>query len=170
MSSKISRDIKDRKNAKDVFYTPLEVVKIHINLINHTEEDEWLDPFYGEGIYFNNFPTDNKKWTEIALAKDFFDFEGSPSIICSNPPYSMIDKVLVKSVSLKPRIISYLLLHGAMTSKRMEYMKSNNYGLTSIHTTKVYAWYGMSEIFTFTLGASWDNCKISFDRVVHRVK
>ena len=120
--------------------------------------------------YFDNFPTDNKKWTEIALGKDFFDFEGSPSIICSNPPYSMIDKVLVKSVSLKPRIISYLLLHGAMTSKRMEYMKNNNYGLTSIHTTKVYDWYGMSEIFTFTLGASWDNCKISFDRVVHRMK
>tara|TARA_R110000868_G_C10483126_1_gene729463 strand:+ start:22 stop:552 length:531 start_codon:yes stop_codon:yes gene_type:complete len=167
MSSKVSHAIQKRENPKDVFYTPLEVVKIHIGLINHTADDVWFDPFYGQGIYFNNFPTEKKDWTEIALEKDFFKYEGTPTIICSNPPYSMIDKVLEKSVSLKPRIISYLVLHGAMTTKRMEFMRNNNYGLTSIHTTKVFKWYGMSEIVTFTLGASWDNCKISFDRVVH---
>jgi hypothetical protein len=35
----------------------------------------------------------------------------------------MIDKVLEKSVSLNPRIISYLIGYGNVTTKRLEYME-----------------------------------------------
>jgi hypothetical protein len=170
MTSNISHSIKHRASPKDVFYTPIAVVKTQLTHIKHRPEDNWYDPFYGAGVYYNNFPTENKVWTEIAKGKDFFTFEGAPDIICSNPPYSMIDAVLAKSIALKPRIISYLLLHGAMTPKRMESLKVAGYGLTGIYTCKVYSWYGMAEAYTFTKGADWSSCEIHFDRTVHRIE
>lgn len=166
----MSHAIKHRKNAKDEFYTPEAVAKMHIGLIPTAGKDDfWFDPFYGKGAYYNNFPTTFKNWSEIALGSDFFDCTLKPTIICSNPPYSILDEVFQKSVELAPRVISYLLLHGAMTPKRMEFFRENGYGLVSIYTTKVFQWYGMSEAYTFVKGADWNHCRIVFDRIVHRV-
>lgn len=169
MNTDISRAIKHRLVAKDVFYTPETVAKAHIATINTNSADIWYDPFKGSGSYYNNFPTTNKLWSEIAENKDFFKFDDKVDIICSNPPYSMIDDVLVKCIELKPRIISFLFLHGAMTPKRMEFMKANNYGLISMYACKVYRWYGMAEAYTFELNKDFNHCKIQWDRIVHRL-
>jgi hypothetical protein len=168
MKSSISTTIKHRKSPKDVFYTPQAVAKTHIAMIKTTADEVWYDPFKGAGAYYNNFPKDNKKeWSEIAENRDFFAFEGHVDIICSNPPYSMIDKVLEKSISLKPRIISFILLHGGMTPRRLEMMKKAGYGLIGLYQCKVYSWYGMSEAYTLELGKDFDHCAIQWDRTVH---
>ena len=169
MSSKISHSIKHRTTAKDKFYTPQTVAKTHIQLINHKPDDIWLDPFYGGGVYYNNFPTHNKDYTEIRMNKDFFTYNNKVDIICSNPPYSIIDNVIKKCIELKPRVISLLLLYGAITPKRMELLKDNHYGLVSLYTCKVFSWYGFAEAYTFELHKSWDNVSVSFDRIVHRL-
>ena len=166
MTSKTSHAIKNRSVAKDVFYTPEAVAKRHISLISLAGSDTWLDPFRGKGIYYDNFP-ESKDWCEIEDGKDFFSYVGTPSIICSNPPYSLLDKVFEKSIELKPRIISYLLLHGAMTPRRMEMFNEAGYGLTSIYITKVYKWYGMAEAYTFEYGKP-NVASITYDRVVHK--
>ena len=166
MRSSISRSIKNRTTAKDVFYTPEAVALKHISLIPSMDTDLWLDPFRGKGIYYDNFTTYSKEWCEIAEDRDFFTYEGSPDIICSNPPYSILDQVFQKSIELRPRIISYLLLHGAMTPRRMEMFNDAGYGLISIHTTKVYKWYGMAESYTFEKGKS-NLASITYDRIVH---
>lgn len=167
MSSHTNRSIKLRKTANDVFYTPADVVNLHISLIDSSASEIWFDPFYGKGAYFNAFPTDKKEWTEIALQKDFFDFSGKCDIICSNPPYSMIDKVLKKSVELEPRIISYLFGFHNLTTKRIEYMNSKGYYLSKLHLLKIYEWFGMSAIAIFEKGGK--NC-ISFERTVFYVE
>jgi len=167
MTSTISHSIKHRSVAKDVFYTPLDVATKHISLIPREDDDVWLDPFRGKGVYYDNFRADFKDWCEIEDGKDFFSYEGTPSIICSNPPYSLLDKVFAKSIELKPRVISYLLLHGAMTPRRMEMFNEAGYGLTSIYITKVYKWYGMAEAYTFEMGKP-NMAHITYDRVVHK--
>ena len=168
MNSETSHKIKHRENPKDVFYTPELVAKTHISSIPAFATDKWFDPFKGKGIYYNNFPTTNKDWTEISENKDFFDYKEPVDIICSNPPYSLIDKVLKKSVELKPRIISYLLLEGKMTPKRIEFLNQNGYGMTGIYICKVFNWYGMATAYTFSKGAP-NHPKLIFDRIVHRI-
>lgn len=167
MTSSISRSIKQRDISKDVFYTPDKLMREHLNLVVEytTPNDKWYDPFYGEGIYYNNYPTDNKDFSEITLGKDFFSYNTKVDIIVSNPPYSMIDKVLKHSVSLKPRVISYLIGMGNLTTRRIEYMNQQGYGMVKLHLTKVYKWYGMSFIVVFVKDTN--NC-ISFDRIVHK--
>ena len=167
MASKISHAIKHRSIAKDVFYTPKEVAEKHISLISLAGADVWLDPFRGKGIYYDNFPTESKDWCEITDGKDFFSFEGKVEVICSNPPYSLLDKVFEKSIELQPRVISYLLLHGAMTPRRIEMFNKAGYGLTSIYITKVYNWYGMTEAYTFEKDKP-NMASVTYDRVVHK--
>lgn len=167
MSARISHSIKERTVAKDVFYTPQAVAETHISLIPSIDDDVWLDPFRGKGIYYNHFPTESKEWCEISDGRDFFTYQGAPTVICSNPPYSILDKVFEKSIELKPRIISYLLLHGAMTPKRMELFNDAGYGLTGIYITKVYQWYGMTEAYVFEKGKA-NVAHITYDRIVHR--
>lgn len=163
MTSTISHCIKARSKANDVFYTPLLLSKFQIEKIETVPDDIWLDPFKGQGSYFNQFPTDHKDWCEIEQGRDFFTYDTPCDIICSNPPYSIIDAVLQKSVSLKPRVISYLIGCNNLTTKRIEYMNKSGYGLTFLHMTKVFKWYGMSYIVQFEKDKS--NC-ISFDRTV----
>ena len=101
MTSEISRNIKNRNNPNDIFITPLKLAKSHIDKIEYKDDDIWYDPFRNNGSYYNQFPNKNKVWSEILDNKDFFTFNEKIDIICSNCPYSMIDKVLEKSVSLK---------------------------------------------------------------------
>jgi len=163
MNAKTSTKIKNRNISNDVFITPLRLSKYHIDMIKHKENDIWYDPFKNNGSYFNQFPNDNKLWSEILQNKDFFNFNEKVDIICSNPPYSFIDKILEHSVFLKPRIISYLIGINNLTPKRIEYMENNGYFITNMHLCKVYRWYGMSSIII------WQKNKkpiISYDRVV----
>jgi len=163
--SNTSHKIKQRENPNDVFITPLKLAKYNIDMIEYKDDDIWYDPFKNDGSYYNQYPNENKKWSEILENKDFFDFNKKVDIICSNPPYSMIDKVLEKSVSLKPRIISYLIGVNNLTAKRMEYMENNGFYITKIHMCKVFKWYGMSMIVV------WEKDKkpiMSYDRVVWR--
>jgi len=164
MTSKVGHKIKNRSKANDVFLTPLSLAKKHIDLIEFVDSDIWYDPFKNSGNYYNQFPNDNKLWSEILEGEDFFDFTTEVDIICSNPPYSMINQVLEKSVSLNPRIISYLIGMGNLTTKRIENMNNWGYGLKSMTMLKVNEWYGMSFIVTFE--KETENC-IGIDRKIY---
>lgn len=171
MTSIVSHNIMNRESPNDKFYTPLSLVKIHLSKFKDISDSSIiLEPFYGKGAYYNEiekmFPTCILKYTEIDLGLDFFEFTEKVDYIISNPPYSMIDKVLAHSVMLKPKIISYLIGFQNLTAKRIEYMNSKGYFIIDFHLTKVYKWYGMSLIVTFSNQAT-ENI-ITFDRIVHK--
>ena len=163
MQSSINHKIKNRNEGNDVFITPLRLAKTHIDMIDYKDDDVWFDPFKNSGSYFNQYPTNNKVYSEILEDKDFFEFNDKIDIICSNPPYSMIDKVLEHSIKLNPRVISYLIGVNNLTARRIEYMNKNGYGLSKLHMCKVYKWFGMSYVVVFEKGK--DNI-MSYDRVV----
>lgn len=164
--SDINKKIKSRETPNDIFITPLALAKKHIDMISTNPCDIWFDPFKNSGSYYNQFPTENKKWTEILDGEDFFKFEEKVDIICSNPPYSLIDKVLEKSIELNPRVISYLIGISNLTTKRMELMENAGYKIVSMRLTKVFKWFGMSAIIV------WEKTNnksiIDFDRTVWR--
>lgn len=163
MKSTTSTKIKKRESPNDVFITPLELAKNQIDMINFKHDDVWLDPFKNTGNFYNQYPTDKKDWCEILEGKDFFEYNMNVDIICSNPPYSCIDDILKKSTELNPRVISYLIGMGNLTTRRIEYMEKQGYGLTQIHMCKVFKWYGMSFIVHFEKDKK---SIISYDRTV----
>ncbi len=164
-TSKTSHSIKQRTKPNDVFITPLDLAKKAIEMIEYGESDVWLDPFKNSGNYYNQFPTEcRKEYTEILEEKDFFDFDKEDiTIVCSNPPYSLLDDVIKKTIELKPRVINYLLGINNLTARRMEMLENAGYGLTKMHMCKVYKWYGMSVIVQFEI---FKPSIITMDRVV----
>jgi len=153
--------IKKRQKANDVFITPLKLAKQHIDMIDVS--GCWYDPFKNNGSYYNQFPTTNKKWSEILEKKDFFEFNEPVDVICSNPCYSIIDKILEKSISLKPKVISYLLGINNLTPRRIEYMEKNGYYITKLHMCKIYKWFGMSLIVVWEKN---EDSILSYDRYI----
>tara|TARA_R110000803_G_scaffold14681_9_gene40834 strand:+ start:149 stop:832 length:684 start_codon:yes stop_codon:yes gene_type:complete len=210
MTSKTSHTIKHRDNAKDVFITPVELAKKHINFTNQNlepkmfqyedgnyeevegrKQDFWYDPFKNSGNYYNNFPEwkAEKDWAEILEGRDFFKYqpgdidekffwthEPSNLIICSNPPYSMMDKVYERCIELDAKIISFLVAFHSITPRRIEYMEKAGYKIKFLHICKVFKWYGMSCIVIFEKLGEEDplfhtNVKglLSYDRKVWRL-
>ena len=167
MSSNTSHKIKKRDNANDIFITPLALAKKAIEMVEYTPADKWLDPFKNDGSYYNQFPNDNKVYTEILENKDFFEYNDKVDIICSNPPYSLMDSVIKKSIELQPHTINYLIGLGNLTTRRIEMFEKAGYGLSKLHMCKVYSWYGMSVIVQFVKDK--DNV-ITYDRQVWKEK
>ena len=165
MTARVSHSIKGRASANDVFYTPLLLSRFQIERVPARAGDRWLDPFKGLGSYYDQFPTDTKDWAEITEVRDFFEYAGEVDVICSNPPYSLINDVFEKSVALNPRVISFLIGQGNLTPKRIEFMNAHGYALTFLHMCKVFKWYGLSYIVQFEKDGH--NC-LSYDRTVWR--
>lgn len=164
MSSKVSHDIKHRQKANDIFITPLELAKVHIDMIDYKPDDKWLDPCKNNGSYYNQLPTDNKDWCEILDGKDFFSYDGDVDIIIQNGPYSIMDKWIKKNIELNPRVISMLIGVGNLTARRIEIFNNAGYGLTKLKMIKVWKWYGMSYIVVFEKDK---NNIIEYDRTIY---
>ena len=45
-------NIKSRPKPNDVFITPVELAKKHIDMIDYEEDDLWLDPCKNNGSYY----------------------------------------------------------------------------------------------------------------------
>tara|TARA_R110000744_G_scaffold66253_4_gene135376 strand:- start:663 stop:1214 length:552 start_codon:yes stop_codon:yes gene_type:complete len=163
MSSSISHKIKQRENPKDVWITPECLAITHIvktqEIANQFSLKIWYDPFKNSGNYYNNFPVNQMKdWAEILEGRDFFKYEpddwgdlSSDLIICSNPPFSMMDEVYARCIELKPAVISLMVALHSITPRRIEIMNNAGYSLVNLHLCKVFAWYGMSAYVIFTL-------------------
>ncbi len=165
MSASSSRIIAKRTKANDIFITPLDLAKNHIDMIDYDDQEIWLDSCRNDGSYYNQFPNENKDWCEILDNKDFFEYSGHCDIIIQNPPYSLMDKWIQKNIELKPRIISMLIGIGNLTTRRIEILENAGYGLTKMKMLKVFSWYGMSCIVVFE---KEKKSIIEFDRKVYR--
>lgn len=181
MSSSTGHKIKARDNPRDVFITPRELAKVHIDYIDAKEDDVWFDPcrFNENGSYYSQFPTEKKIWCEILEGEDFFtecehnwkklfppNKTGDPSIIiCCNPPYSILDDWFKECILWNPRVCSFLIGVNNLTAKRIEMFEKAGYGLTKLKMLKVWEWYGMSYIVVFEKGGK---SIMDIDRKVYR--
>jgi len=134
---------KQRKN--DIIYTPQDLALDMIKNIDIVETDILLDPFFGNGIFYNNYPVKNKKiWCEIEKEKDFFDFNEKVDWIISNPPYSILSKVLEHTTKICNKGFCYIILSTALSVSRIKKIENNNFYLTKISVVQVKKWFGFN--------------------------
>jgi len=134
-------------------------------MIDTVTTDVWYDPFKATGNYFNQFPEGTHMWAEITEGRDFLTQDSKCDIICSNPPYSMLDAVFKRCIELNPRVVSLLIGVGNLTARRLEWMDKAGYSVTKIHMCKVYNWFGMSFIVQFEKESV---AVLTYDRTVWR--
>ena len=110
----------------DDILTPVEISK---KIIDMFEIDGFvLDPFKGQGSFYNQFPKNCiKDWCEIKENKDFFAYDKNVDWIVSNPPYSILDEVLEHSFEIADNIV-YLVPLSKIVSSMGRIRKIVNYG------------------------------------------
>jgi hypothetical protein len=163
--------IRKREVANDKFYTPESLVKIHLELVRpHLYEgDLILEPCRGKGAYYNlfytYFPTQEYDWCEIDDGRDFFNYKGNPDVIITNPPFSLLKKMIERMIELKPRVISLLLNAYAMTPCRIRTFNAAGYYIVEYHLTRVNRWFGCSVVVVLSREGSKN--LIGFDVTKH---
>jgi hypothetical protein len=73
--------------------TPSELCKLLIEKVDIVSGDSILEPFRGEGAFYDNFPNDCiKYYCEIEEGLDFRSFNNKVDHIITNPPFRLVDE------------------------------------------------------------------------------
>ena len=165
--------VRKKSERSDKYYTPKTLVKIHLELLMPIVPagSLILEPARGQGAYYDYFqlafPTCSYDYCEIDEGKDFLQYSigNSPEVIITNPPFSLLQKFIDKSIELRPLIISFLLNQYAVTPCRIRDFNNAGYFVVGYLITRVNRWFGCSVILTVSRNAT-ENI-IQFDCVKH---
>ena len=149
MSSTKGNAIKARKKGNDVFYTPVKLVKEIMTVVKDDlkDGDKVLDAFCGKKVFYNNYPPNVvKDWAEISEGRDFFEC-GETDWIITNPPYSILNKVIDHSAKICKKGFGYLIHYHNLTTPRVNrILKDFRFRLTKMYLCNVHNWYS-SQVF-----------------------
>ena len=114
-----------------------------INMIKLETDDIVLDPFLGDGAFYEQYPSYVKKdWCEIDNGRDFFEYNKEVDWIISNPPYSKLNEVFKHSVKISRKGIGLLIGIMNLTPQRCKILDDNGFGITKIYLCNVRGWFG----------------------------
>jgi|TARA_B110000263_G_scaffold238953_1_gene240703 hypothetical protein len=144
----------------DKIYTPKAVAELMIKMCTIKPTDKVLDPSLGGGVFYDNLPPCTKEFCEIEKGIDFFDASGEYSLIIGNPPYSLWNAWLNKTMELTNKLC---FLWGIMnfTHHRMNRILEQGYVLTHYHLLKVSYWFSHHVIVIFEKCDPATLCKIT---------
>lgn len=105
---------------RDIVYTKPWVAADMVATFNPS--GKILEPCYGGGAIFNEFPKDQELiWCEIEKGRDFFTFYEPVDWIITNPPYSILTKFLDHSLKIANNVVFLIPLHNFFGSgKQMD--------------------------------------------------
>jgi len=153
MKTTIIRNIKSRKESNDKIYTPKKVAEIMIKLCDIKENETVLDPSKGGGVFYNNLPQHCiKDYCEIEEDKDFLKYNKQCDIIIGNPPYSIWNKWIDKTLQLNPQRFCYIWGIYNLTNHRIGRIIEKGYGIKKIIFLKIDWWFSSSYIVLFEKG------------------
>ena len=154
----MSENLETKKN-DDAYYfhqTPELLARDLISFVPLENNDHVLEPFKGEGAFYNVFPDFvNKHYTEIAEGTDFRTFDKPIDWIISNPPFCLDDGtgkrknafyfILDYFMDRAKKGIAFLCNDyclATLTPKRLEDIKNRGWYLNNIIVCNVKRWRG----------------------------
>ena len=136
--------------------TPKDLAKTLVEMCPIEENDIVIEPFKGEGAFYDAFPQNcRKEWAEITEGKDYKDITRAYDWVITNPPFRL-------QTHQTKRINSFWLLldyyaqrarkgigflandrcFSVFTPKRIEYLKEMGWEITKICCCSVKKWRG----------------------------
>ena len=152
-----SKMILERANTKpdvEFHYTPEELVKYCLSLLNFEKEDVVLDVGAGKNmVWYNNIKIAKKDFCEIELGKDFFEYKEDVDWCIGNPPFKFLWKMMEKSFEISNKGVAFLMAIDGInrfTPKRLEYIKSKGFYINKIAIVNCKKWFGRYFFVIFT--------------------
>jgi hypothetical protein len=135
--------------------TPFELCKKLISEVPLVEGDKVLEPFRGEGGFYNNLPEFvEKDWCEIVEGRDYKDYDKEIDWVISNPPFRLQDGIkrenafwkILNHYSLKVnKGIAFLgndNCFATLTPKRLKELNERGLYIHSISCCAIKKWRG----------------------------
>ena len=154
MINKVCKNLQSKEyklKPNDIIFTPKPVAELMIKMCNIQPTDKVLDPSKGGGVFFNNLPECDKSYCEITEDIDYFEASGKYDLIIGNPPYSLWNKWLDKTMELTDK---FCYIFGVMnlTSHRLKRIYEKGYVIKKFHILAVDYWFSMSFAVLFEKG------------------
>ena len=144
------------KNESYYFHqTPIELCKKLIECVPLIDGDKVLEPFKGEGNFYNNFPDFvEKDWCEIEEGRDYKDYDKPIDWIITNPPFSLNNgtkrenafwKLLKHYITRVNKGIAFLgndYCFNTLTPKRLKELNDSGWYIHNISCCAVKKWRG----------------------------
>lgn len=148
--------------------TPRNLAKKIIEDIVWENGEKVLEPFAGDGAFYDNLPESVSKYkAEIREGLDFrdFDYDNIPiSTVITNPPFRLMDTdgvernafhIILFFFTLKPHIKRIIFLcssvcYNSLTPQRMKSINDNGFYLHRVTACCVKKWYGRYWVLLFT--------------------
>ena len=123
-------------NINDKVYTPEfivdEVLEIFLPMVG--EEHTVLEPFKGEGAFYDKLPSVKTDWCEIDEGVDFFKYDKKVDWIITNPPYSIFKEILPKMLNVADNIVIVIPVNKLLSSMpRLMDIKRAGSNIKQIH-------------------------------------
>jgi len=131
---------KHEHSDRDRIYTPEQIVKTLISKIPANPEDSWCDCCYGKGVFFNNFPTENKEFFEIDMGKDFLTSDKKFDWIVTNIPFSQPKTFIQRMSDNCIKGFGILCLANSMTASRLKELEKKGLFLNSVSILYIKDW------------------------------
>jgi len=135
--------------------TPLELAKDLVHFVPLVAGDQVIEPFRGEGAFFNSFPAFvQKDWAELEQGKDYREISGVYDWVITNPPYCLQENgkkvnsfwFLLDYYSTRARKgIAFLandICFSTLTPRRMNILKDRGWKINKIVVCSIKKWRG----------------------------
>ena len=143
--------------------TPNDLANELIKEIDFKEGDIVLEPFRGEGAFYNNFPDYvDKEWCELEEGRDYKDHQGEFDWVISNPPFRLDTGgkrvnsfyYLLDYYSKRARKgIAFLgndYCFGTLTPNRIKDLQDRGWYLNKVRVCSIKKWRGRYFFLVFT--------------------
>jgi hypothetical protein len=129
-----------------------------IALVPLVAGDRVLEPFKGEGAFYDQFPAFvEKDWCEITQGRDYKDYDKDYDWVISNPPFKMDGKNVIWTMvdyytqRAKKGVAFFVSDYGfsTLTPVRQAILKERGWGLTGITMVNVKKWRGRYFLLVF---------------------
>lgn len=134
---------KYKHSDRDRIYTPPKVARKLISKIPYKPGDSWLDPCYGKGAFFNNFPADDREYCEIDFGIDFLKMDrryDRYDWVVTNIPFSKPKEFIFKMAELCDKGFGILCLANSMTATRLKQLEQMGLFLYSMTVLYIREW------------------------------
>jgi len=125
---------------RDKIYTPEPIAKQLITRIPFSICNSWCDPCLGSGVFFNNFPNENREWFEIDKGKDFLTANGKWDWCVTNIPFSQPKEFIFKMAECSIKGFGVLCLANSMTATRLKKLESMGFVVDSVTCVYIKDW------------------------------
>ena len=120
--------------------TPRRVTIKLIKKIPASKNDSWCDPCYGNGVFYENFPTNNKKYYEINLGRDYLKCNKKYDWNVTNIPFSKPKEFIFKMAKQSNKGFGILCLANSMTATRLKFLEQLGFHIHSLTILYIRKW------------------------------